>query len=187
MEGEIKELLSSARVQMEKSIKYLERELVGLKAGKLSPSLLERVKVSYYGSEVSLLHVANVSLVDQRTLLIKPYESGMLSTIEKAIIDANLGLTPMSDGQVIRLRAPQLTEERRKQLVKQAKQYTEQAKVAIRNIRKEIKNKLKNIKRSGVSEDVIKKAENELQKLTDEFVSKADAQFNAKQKEIMRV
>ncbi len=187
MEPEIKKLLDEARKGMEKSVEHLEKELTGLKAGKLTPALLDNVKISYYGSDVPVNQIANVSLADARTLVIKPYEKQFTSAIEKAIIDANLGMTPASDGNVIRLRAPQLTEERRKEIVKQAKQLAEQARVAIRNVRKDIKNKIKGLKKEGFSEDALKGAENELQKITDSHVKKVDNIFAAKEKEIMTV
>ena len=187
MEPEIKSLLDTAKKGMEKAIEHLEKEFLSIKAGKVSTALVENIKVSYYGAQVPVPQVANVSLADARTLVIKPYESNLVSTIEKALMDANLGMTPASDGNVIRLRAPQVTEERRKQLVKQAKQFAEQAKVSIRNVRKDIKNKLKNLKKEGFSEDTIKKAENELQKITDNYVKKAASIFAAKEKEILTV
>jgi ribosome recycling factor len=182
---EIELFLEEARDLMTKALVHLGNELAKIRAGKANPSMLDGIQVSYYGAMSPLNQVASVTTPDARSIFIKPWEKGLISEIEKSIINANLGLTPQNDGQQIIINIPILTEERRKQLVKQVGNEVEHGKVSVRNIRKDINEHLKKIK--GVSEDDIKNAEDVVQKLTDEFVGKIDAQMKKKEAEIMTV
>jgi ribosome recycling factor len=182
---EIELFLEEARDLMTKAIVHLGNELAKIRAGKANPSMLDGIQVSYYGAMSPLNQVASVTTPDARSIFIKPWEKGLISEIEKSIINANLGLTPQNDGQQIIINIPILTEERRKQLVKQVGNEVEHGKISVRNIRKDINEHLKKIK--GVSEDDIKNAEDVVQKLTDEFVGKIDAQMKKKETEIMTV
>jgi ribosome recycling factor len=182
---EIELFLEEARDLMTKAIVHLGDELAKIRAGKANPSMLDGIQVSYYGAMSPLNQVASVTTPDARSIFIKPWEKGLISEIEKSIINANLGLTPQNDGQQIIINIPMLTEERRKQLVKQVGNEVEHGKISVRNIRKDINEHLKKIK--GVSEDDIKNAEDVVQKLTDEFVGKIDAQMKKKETEIMTV
>jgi ribosome recycling factor len=182
---EIELFLEEARDLMNKAIVHLGNELAKIRAGKANPSMLDGIQVSYYGAMSPLNQVASVTTPDARSIFIKPWEKGLISEIEKSIINANLGLTPQNDGQQIIINIPMLTEERRKQLVKQVGNEVEHGKISVRNIRKDINEHLKKIK--GVSEDDIKNAEDVVQKLTDEFVGKIDAQMKKKEAEIMTV
>jgi len=177
--------LEEARDLMTKSLNHLVAELAKIRAGKASPNMLDGILVSYYGAMSPLNQVASVTTPEPRTLFIKPWEKGLIPEIEKAIMNANLGLNPQNDGQQVIINIPMLTEERRKQLVKQVGQECEHGRIAIRNIRKETNEHLKKVK--GVSEDDIKNAEERVQKLTDEFIAKIDAQMKKKEGEIMTV
>ena len=177
--------LYHAKESMEKSIMHLEDELSKVRAGRANPSMLGEIKVDFYGTHSPLTQVSSVSAPDARTLMIKPWDKSMLQVIEKAILAANIGLTPMNDGEVIRLSIPMLTEERRRQLVKQVSHECEQGKVSVRSIRKETNESLKKIK--GDSEDDLKNAEATVQTLTDEFILKIDALLRKKEAEIMTV
>jgi ribosome recycling factor len=182
---EIELFLEEARDLMNKAIVHVSNELGKIRAGKANPSMLDGIQVSYYGAMSPLNQVASVTTPDARSIFIKPWEKGLISEIEKSIINANLGLTPQNDGQQIIINIPMLTEERRKQLVKQVGNEVEHGKVSVRNIRKEINEHLKKIK--GASEDDIKNAEDVVQQLTDEFVGKIDALMKRKEAEIMTV
>lgn len=182
---EIELYLEEAGDLMNKSIQHVSNELTKIRAGKANPSMLDGVLVAYYGANSPLNQVASVTSPDPRTLFIKPWEKNLIPEIERAIINANLGLTPQNDGQQIIINIPMLTEERRKQLVKQVGQEVEHGKVSIRNIRKETNEHLKKIK--GASEDDIKNAEDHVQKLTDDFISKIDSLMKKKEAEIMTV
>jgi len=182
---EIELFLEEARDLMNKAIVHVGNELGKIRAGKANPSMLDGVQVSYYGAMSPLNQVASVTTPDARSIFIKPWEKGLIPEIEKSIINANLGLTPQNDGQQIIINIPMLTEERRKQLVKQVGNEVEHGKISVRNIRKEINEHLKKIK--GVSEDDIKNAEDVVQKLTDEFVGKIDGLMKKKETEIMTV
>jgi ribosome recycling factor len=182
---EIELFLEEARDLMNKAIVHVGSELAKIRAGKANPSMLDGVQVSYYGAMSPLNQVASVTTPDARSIFIKPWEKGLIPEIEKSIINANLGLTPQNDGQQIIINIPMLTEERRKQLVKQVGNEVEHGKVSVRNIRKDINEHLKKIK--GASEDDIKNAEDVVQKLTDEFVGKIDALMKKKENEIMTV
>ncbi|MCX8489993.1 MAG: ribosome recycling factor [Cyclobacteriaceae bacterium] len=182
---EIELYLDEAKDQMNKALNHLSLELSKIRAGKANPSMLDGLLVSYYGAMSPLSQVSSITTPDARTLFIRPWEKGLIHEIEKAIINANLGLTPQNDGQQVIINIPMLTEERRKQLVKQVSHECEQGKVSIRSIRKETNESLKKIK--GVSEDDVKNAEETVQKLTDEFMLKIDAFLRKKEAEIMTV
>lgn len=182
---EIELYLEDARDSMTKALNHIGHELTKIRAGKANPSMLDGLMVSYYGAMTPLQQVASVTTPDARTLFIKPWEKGMIPEIEKAIINGNLGLNPQNDGQQIIINIPMLTEERRKQLVKQVGQECEHGKISIRNIRKDTNEQLKKIK--GVSEDDVKNAEEKVQKMTDDFISKVDALMKKKEGEIMTV
>ncbi len=182
---EIELYLEEAKDQMNKAILHVTHELAKIRAGKANPSMLDGIQVSYYGAMTPLNQVSSITSQDARTLFIKPWEKGLIPEIEKAIMVANLGLTPQNDGQQVIINIPMLTEERRKQLVKQSSHECEQGKVSIRSIRKETNEQLKKIK--GVSEDDVKNAEDTVQKLTDESIHKVDALLKKKEAEIMTV
>jgi len=182
---ELELYLEEARELMTKSLNHLVSELAKVRAGKASPNMLDGIMVSYYGAMSPMNQVASVTTPEPRTLFVKPWEKSLIPEIEKAIINANLGLNPQNDGQQVIINIPMLTEERRKQLVKQVGQECEHGRIAIRNIRKETNEQLKRVK--GVSEDDIKNAEERVQKLTDEFIAKIDAQLKKKEAEIMTV
>jgi ribosome recycling factor len=182
---EIELYLEEAKDQMGKAILHVTHELAKIRAGKANPAMLDGIQVSYYGAMSPLNQVSSITSQDARTLFIKPWEKGMIPEIEKAIMVANLGLTPQNDGQQVIINIPMLTEERRKQLVKQSSHECEQGKVSIRSIRKETNEQLKKIK--GVSEDDVKNAEETVQKMTDESIHKIDALLKKKEAEIMTV
>ncbi len=182
---EIELYLEEAKEQMNKALAHAGSELAKIRAGKANPAMLDSIQVSYYGAMSPLSQVSSITSPDARTLFIRPWEKGLIQEIEKAILIANLGLTPQNDGQQVIINIPMLTEERRKQLVKQAGQECEQGKVSIRSIRKETNESLKKIK--GVSEDDVKNAEDTVQKLTNENIEKIDALMKKKEAEIMTV
>lgn len=172
---------------MEMAVDYLDETLQHIRAGKASTKLLDGIKVDYYGTKAPVSNVANVSVPDARTIAITPWEKAMFKEIEKAIINSELGITPENNGEVIRLSIPPLTEERRKQLVKQSKNEAENAKVSVRNARREAIEGLKKEIKNGLSEDAEKDAEADVQKLHDKYVKKIDAIFAEKEKEILTV
>ena len=184
---EVKEYLDNAKDNMEMAVEYLDDALAHIRAGKASPKLLDAIRVDYYGSKAPISNVANISVPDARTIAITPWEKAMFKEIEKAIINSELGITPENNGEVIRLSIPPLTEERRKQLVKQSKGEAENAKVSVRNARREAIEGLKKEIKKGLSEDLEKDAENEVQKLHDKYMKKIDEVFAAKEKEILTV
>lgn len=184
---EVKEYLQDAEDSMEMAVDYLDETLQHIRAGKASTKLLDGIKVDYYGTKAPISNVANVSVPDARTIAITPWEKAMFKEIEKAIINSELGITPENNGEVIRLGIPPLTEERRKQLVKQSKTEAENAKVSVRNARREAIEGLKKEIKNGLSEDAEKDAEAEVQKLHDKYVKKIDAIFAEKEKEILTV
>jgi ribosome recycling factor len=184
---EIQIYLDEAKELMEKSIKHLGQELGKIRAGKASPAMLDGVTVEYYGVPTPLNQAATVNSSDARTLIIRPFEKKILSDIERAIINSDLGFNPQNDGEIIRIVIPALTEERRRDLMKQVKQEVEASKVAIRNIRKEINDGLRKLLKEGASEDDVKRAEEKVQHLTDTYVHKADEATVAKEKEIMTI
>jgi len=185
MNEDITFILDATKEAMEKAIKHLEKEFVNIRAGKASPAMLGSVMVDYYGSQTPLAQVANVGTPDGRTITVQPWEKAMMQPIEKAIMVANLGFNPMNNGEMIIISVPPLTEERRRDLAKQAKAEAEDAKIGIRNARKEANNDIKKV--DDISEDVQKNAEEDVQKLTDTYVKKADDILSVKEKEIMTV
>ena len=184
---EIDFILDSTQESMNGSLEHLEREFLNIRAGKASPAMLGSVKVDYYGSQTPLSQVANVNTPDARTLTITPWEKGMLQPIEKAIMIANLGFNPMNNGDSIIINVPPLTEERRRDLVKQAKAEAEDAKISVRNARKDANTEIKKLEKEGLSEDVCKKAEEDVQELTNSFIKKIDDLLVHKEAEIMKV
>lgn len=184
---EVKEFLQEAEDSMDMAVEYLDETLQHIRAGKASTKLLDGIRVDYYGTKAPISNVANVSVPDARTIAITPWEKAMFKEIEKAIINSELGITPENNGEVIRLSIPPLTEERRKQLVKQSKSEAENAKVSVRNARREAIEGLKKEIKNGLSEDTEKDAESEVQKLHDKYIKKIDAVFAEKEKEILTV
>ncbi len=182
---ELELYLDDARDQMNRAFSHVGLELTKIRAGKANPSMLDGIQVSYYGAMSPLNQVSSMTTPDPRTIFIKPWEKGMIQEIEKAILAANIGLNPQNDGQQVIINIPMLTEERRKQLVKQVGQECEHGKVSIRNIRKETNEHLKKVK--GVSEDDVINAEEKVQKLTDDFIARIDALMKKKEGEIMTV
>ncbi len=187
MSEDLEFILEDTRDSMQKALNHLETELVKIRAGKASPQMLEGLTVDYYGSPTVLNQVANVSAMDARTLTIQPWEKNMLQPIERAIINANLGVTPQNDGNIIRLFMPPLTEERRKEFVKRAGGEGEQSRVAIRSIRREAIEQIKKLQKDGLSEDEAKDAEKEIQDITDKHIALVEKHLAAKEKEIMSV
>lgn len=184
----IKDVIKKSEEKMNKTINSLNSELATMKAGRANPTMLDRIQVEYYGSMCPLNQVANVSSPEPRLLVITPWEKPMLKEIEKAILKSDLGINPNNDGTIIRLLVPELTEETRKNLVKNVKKVGEQAKVAIRSIRKDANGKVKNFKKEGtITEDEMKKGEDDIQKVTDKFVKEIDTIVAAKEKEIMSI
>lgn len=184
---DLNKAIIEAKAHMEKAIEHLEHELTKLRTGKASTAILQDLMVEYYGNPTPLTQVANVQTADARTMVIQPWERNMLSHIERAIINANLGMTPANDGEVIRLLVPPLTEERRKELVKKAKHAGEESKVGVRNARHKALDHIKKAVKDGVPEDMGKRKEAELQDIVNKFVENADKIVAAKEKEIMTV
>jgi ribosome recycling factor len=183
----IKKQITDAKASMDKAIDHTDNELNKIRAGKASPSMLDDIMVEYYGTPTPLSQVGSVNTPDARTIVIQPWEKSLLVPIEKAIMEANLGVNPQNDGIIIRINVPPLTEERRRDLVKKAKAEAETGKIAIRNIRKDANEKIRKLKSEGVSEDEMKTGEAEVQKLTDAFIIKVDQLSDAKEKDIMTV
>jgi ribosome recycling factor len=177
-------IIEASFEQMDNSIKFLEKELLNIRAGKANPNMLSSVKVDYYGSLTPLNQIANVNTPDSQTLSIQPWEKDKLEDIEKAILVSNLGFNPMNNGESIIISIPPLTEERRKELVKVAKSEAENAKVSIRNTRKDANNE---IRKSDVSDDMKSNYEIDIQEATDKYISRIDTIFSAKEKEILSV
>lgn len=173
--------------KMQKAIEHLESELSRIRAGKANPNILDGISVDYYGTHTPLNQVSNVSTPDAKTIAIQPWEKKMIDLIEKAILAANIGLTPVNNGELIRLNIPPLTEERRKELVKQVRNEGEAAKVSIRNARRDANEEIKSLQKDGLPEDTAKKAETDVQKMTDDFGEKVDKIIEAKEKDIMTV
>ncbi|ATA72285.1 MULTISPECIES: ribosome recycling factor [Capnocytophaga] len=184
MNEEINIILESTEEAMQNALAHLEKALVNIRAGKASPQMLGSVFVDYYGSQTPLSQVANVSTPDSRTITIQPWEKSMIQPIEKAILVANLGFNPMNNGDYVIISVPPLTEERRKDLVKQAKGESEDAKISVRNARQEAN---KEIKKVETSEDIKKDAEERVQKLTDKYIKKVDEVLAVKESEILKV
>jgi ribosome recycling factor len=187
MSDELKKISTEAENGMKKAINHLEIELSKIRAGKASPSILDGVNVDYYGTPTPISQIANVQVLDARTISIQPWEKNMLPLIERAIMGANIGITPQNDGVNIRLFTPPLTEERRKEMVKKAGGDGEQSKIAIRNIRRDRIEQVKKLQKDGTSEDICKGAEDEIQSLTDKHIALVEKHLEAKEKEIMTV
>ncbi|GGW29978.1 ribosome recycling factor [Arenibacter certesii] len=184
MNEDIKFILDTAKEGMDSAMDHLERMFIKIRAGRASPIMLSSVMVEYYGSPTPLSQVANVSTPDARTISVQPWEKNMLHEIEKAIMNANLGFNPMNNGDFVIINVPPLTEERRKDLVKQAKAEAEEAKIGVRNARQEANKEIRNL---DVSEDLLKTAENDVQTLTDKYIKKIDAVLEVKEAEVMKV
>ncbi|MFP9118886.1 ribosome recycling factor [Flavobacterium sp. RNTU_13] len=184
---EIDFILDSTKESMENTIAHLEKEFLNIRAGKASPAMLGGVRVDYYGAATPLSQVANINTPDARTLTITPWERNLIKDIEKAILIANIGFNPMNNGESIIINVPPLTEERRRDLVKQAKSEAEDAKIGIRNSRKDANTDIKKLEKDGMSEDVCKGAEESVQELTNAFIKKIDELLVAKEAEIMKV
>jgi len=184
---DVKSVLDNMNAQMAKAISHLEAELQKVRAGKANPVMLENIQVDYYGSKVPISNTASVNTQDARTLVVQPWEKSMLTPIEKAIQMANLGLNPQNDGVVIRIVVPPLTEERRKELTKTSRSLGEDAKVGIRNARKEGMEHIKKLQKDGLPQDMAKDAEQKIQSMTDNHVTKVDKHIEQKEKEIMTV
>lgn len=187
MAEDIVSIISVAEDHMKKAIGHLEAELVKIRAGKANPQMLDGIMVDYYGSQMPIQQVSNVSVMDARTLSIQPWEKNMLQPIEKAIIAANIGINPQNDGNNIRLFLPPLTEERRKELVKKCHGEGEHSKIAIRNIRRDAIEHIKRLQKSGLSEDAAKDAEADMQQVTDKYIAAVEKHLASKEKEIMAV
>ena len=187
MAEDIASIFADAEDHMKKAINHLEAELVKIRAGKANPQMLDGLVVDYYGSPMPINQVANISVMDARTLSIQPWEKNMLQPIERSIIAANIGVTPQNDGALIRLYLPPLTEERRKELVKKCHGEGEHCKVAIRNIRRDAIEHIKRLQKNGLSEDAAKDAEADIQQITDKYTAAVEKHLAAKEKEIMSV
>jgi ribosome recycling factor len=187
MTEDISAIIADGEDHMKKAIGHLEAELVKIRAGKANPQMIDGIVVDYYGSPMPINQVANISVMDARTLSIQPWEKNMLQPIERAIIAANIGINPQNDGNLIRLFLPPLTEERRKELVKKCQAEGEHSKVAIRNIRRDAIEHIKKLQKNGLSEDKAKDAEAGVQQVTDKFISMVDKHLSSKEKEIMSV
>ena len=187
MQEEVDFIIENVEEQMNAAIEHLDKELLHIRAGKASPSMLSGITVDYYGSLTPLNQVSNVSTPDARTIAVQPWEKGLISVIEKAIMNANLGFNPDNNGEIIRINIPVLTEERRKDLVKRVHQEGEHAKVSTRAARKDANDSLKKLQKDGLSEDLEKDAEVAVQKITDKFGEKIEALVSAKEKDIMTI
>ena len=185
MKEEIEFILDSTKDAMVNALKHLEKQFVNIRAGKASPAMLGSVMVDYYGSQTPLAQVANVNTPDGRTITVQPWEKAMLQEIERSIMIANLGFNPMNNGETIIINVPPLTEERRRELAKQAKSEVEDAKISIRAARKDANSEIKNVE--DASEDIQKNAEMDVQQLTDTHVKKAEDLYTVKEQEILKI
>lgn len=184
---DIKPILTDAEDSMEATLLFLDESLAHIRAGKANPRILDGVKIDYYGSHVPISNVATVTTPDAKTISIQPWEKGLIGVIEKAILNSDVGITPMNNGEVIRLGIPPLTEERRKQLAKQSKHEGEEAKISVRNARREAIEQFKKMVKDGLPEDEEKDAEASVQKIHDKYIKRIDDMIAAKEKEIMTV
>ncbi len=187
MTEELELIYDDAEDSMKKAIGFLEAELAKIRAGKANPTMLDGIMVDYYGSPTPINQVANINIMDARTISIQPWEKKMLQPIERGIIAANIGMNPQNDGVNIRLYLPPLTEERRRELAKKSAAEGEHSKVAIRNIRRDAIEEVKKLQKDGLSEDVAKDAEKDIQELTDRYIVLVDKHLSAKEKEIMSI
>ena len=187
MNEEVQLVYDMTRERMEKAIEHLDNELMRIRAGKANVHILDGIMVEYYGTPTPLNQVSNISTPDAKTIMIQPWEKTMIDPIEKALMTSNVGITPANNGEVIRLAIPPLTEERRRDLVKQVKSEGENARVSLRNSRREANDEYKQMQKDGLSEDETKTAEDRIQKLTDEFSEKVDKIVDAKEEDIMTI
>ena len=187
MNEEVKLVLDMLKTDSTKSLDHVKAAIGKLRAGKAMPAMLDSVQVEYYGSKVPLSQVSNVNTPDAKTLMVKPWEKGMLEEIEKAIMYANLGLNPQNDGEQVIINVPPLTEERRKQLVKQVKGESEHGKIGLRSARKEAIDEIKKLQKDGLSEDLAHDAEEDIQSIINDFSKRIDDSIAAKEKEIMTI
>ena len=187
MDEEVQMFIDDAEEKMEKSLTHLESEFSKIRAGKSSPQMLDGILVDYYGVSTPLNQVSNISTPDPRTIMIQPWEKSMIEPIEKSIMQANIGLTPLNNGELIRITIPALTEERRLVLVKQVKSEGENSKISMRNARKYANDEFKLMQKEGLSEDDAKKAESEVQRLTDDYSKKIDELVEIKEQDIMKI
>ncbi|MDD3058955.1 MAG: ribosome recycling factor [Sphaerochaeta sp.] len=184
----MQQVLDTCESKMQKSLESLSKDFASLRTGRASASLLDKIRVDYYGAETPINQVATVSVPEARMIVIQPWDKSVLSAIEKAILKSDLGLPPNNDGKLIRLNFPPLNEERRKQLVKGAKANAEQSRVAMRNIRREAMDELKKMQKNGdISEDELKDAETRIQKMTDSYITQVNSLSDEKEKEIMEI
>ena len=182
-----KAVVDAVKEKMQSAVTYLDEDLKTYRAGKANPAVFNSVVVNYYGTMTPIPQVASISTPDAKTMLIQPWDRTLLRPVEKAIMDANLGFTPQNNGEVIRINVPAITEERRKELVKKARTAGENAKVGVRNARRDAIDALKKLQKEGLPEDTEKDFEDEVQKLTDNFIKKIDEILSAKEKEVMTV
>lgn len=184
----IEELLDDAKERMSKSVESIKGEMASVRTGRASPAILDRIVVDYYGAETPLNQLCNIATTDARLLTLTPYDKGGIPSIEKAILDSDVGLTPTNDGNVIRLQIPELTEERRKEMVRMLHNLTEEGRIAVRNIRRDVMSDLRELKSEGeVGEDDEKRGEGDLQKVTDDAIAQIDEAMKAKEAEILTV
>lgn len=184
----IQDVLKDARTRMQKAVEATARELATLRTGRASPALLEHIKVEYYGTQVPLNQLASISVPEPRLLVVQPWDRNAVKAIEKAILQSELGLVPSSDGVVLRIPIPPLTEERRRDLVRVARKHAEEGRVAVRNVRREVRETIEELdEASEISEDEARRAQEELQKLTDRFIAEIDALLQKKEAEILEV
>lgn len=184
---ELEMIMEETESSMQKAIGHLEAELTKIRAGKANPVMVDGITVDYYGSQTPISQVANINVLDARTLSIQPWEKNMVQPIERAILQANIGITPQSDGVQIRLFLPPLTEERRRELVKKAGGEGEHSKVAIRNLRRDAIEYIKKLQKEGLSEDLVKDAEKEVQEMTDKFIALVEKHLASKEKDMMAI
>ncbi|MDF1559767.1 MAG: ribosome recycling factor [Bacteroidales bacterium] len=187
MTDELELIRDEADERMDKSIRHLEYELSHLRAGRANPLLLDGINIDYYGTSTPLTQVSNINTPDAKSIIIQPWEKSMLGVIEKAILAANIGMTPMNNGEIIRINVPPLTEERRHQLVKQVRQEGETARISIRSSRKWFLNELKNLEKDGLPEDEEKNGQKIIQEITDNHIARVDKIIEVKEKEILTV
>lgn len=187
MDEEVQLYLDDAKEKMEKAVSHLSSEMIKLRAGKATPQMLDGIHVDYYGASTPLAQVANINTPDAKSIVIQPWEKKIINEIEKAILAANIGVTPMNNGDIVRLNLPPLTEERRKQLVKTVKHEGENAKVSIRTARRDAIEEFKKMQKDGLPEDMAKTAEEKVEKMTENYYKKVDEVLAKKEQEIMTV
>ncbi|MDO7787062.1 ribosome recycling factor [Desulforamulus aquiferis] len=183
----LKDIISAAEDNMKKSVEVVRKEFASLRAGRATPALLDKVTVSYYGTPTPLNQLANISVPEPRSLVIQPWDKSAMPEIERSILKSDLGITPTSDGTVIRLTIPQLTQERRTELVKVIKKKAEEGRVAVRNIRRDVNDSIKAKQKDGVPEDEVKRGQDDMQKITDKFIKEIDEMLKSKEQEILQV